>query len=80
MSRLRFKRSCLSPASVNKMICLLRPLLIAATVAPASCYAQRQDNLGGGPLKSYSLAQLSEHLAVGSPEQEKDSVFRYVES
>src|ERR1700678_1043087 len=78
-SRLRFRYSRLSPTSVNKMNCLLRPLLIAATVAPASHYAQRQDNLGGGALSStYSLAQLSEHLAAGSLEQEKDSVFRYV--
>ena len=79
MPRLRFKRSRLSPVSVNKMICLLGPLLIAATAAPASRYAQRQGSLGGGTSsQTYSLAQLSEHLAVGSLEQEKDSVFRYV--
>ena len=81
MSRLRFKCNRLSPVSVNKMICLLRPVLIAATtMAPASHHAQLQNNLGGGALSSsFSFAQLSEHLVVPveSLDQVKDSVFRY---
>ena len=78
-SRLRFKYHRVSPVSVNKMICLLQPFLIAAaSMAPASHHARLQENLGGGAGRTYSLAQLNEHLVVGSLKQEKDSVFRYV--
>ena len=78
-SRVRFKYHRVSPVSVNKMICLLQPFLIAAaSMAPASHHARLQENLGGGAGRTYSLAQLNEHLVVGSLKQEKDSVFRYV--
>ena len=81
-SRLRFKYNRLSPISVNKMICLLQAVLIAATtMVPTSHHAELQNNLGGGALRSsFTFAQLSEHLVVPVEEildQIKDSVFRY---
>ena len=73
-----------SEVTVNRMISLLRPVLIAPTVAPASHRVRLQDNLGGGALsltRTYSFAQLSSHLVAGSleqgKEQGKESVFRY---
>ena len=80
-SRLKFKYNRRSPVSVNKMICLLRPVLITATVAATSHHARLRDNFGGGTLSSsFSLAQLNERLVVPVEglDQVKDSVFRYV--
>ena len=76
--RLRFIYGRLPPFSVNKMVCLLRPLLIATAATPASSYAQLQGSIGGSSLSpTYSLAQLGKHLVAGL-EQTNDSVFRYI--
>ena len=80
-SRPRFRYNRISPVSVNKMNCLLRHILIAVTMGPASHHARLQENLGGGSSLTYSLAQINEHLVVrshGLDQVLKDAVFRYV--